>query len=74
MFWLCFISVSEADLGAICNVNDTSNCTETIESCIGDSCECSSGHFNVSNVCKSSKFYSTYITVQKPNQATVDIN
>lgn len=62
MFWLFFISVSEADLGASCNVNDTSNCTEPIESCIGDSCECSSGHFNVSNVCKSSKFYSTYIT------------
>lgn len=57
MFWLCFIVVSEVVLLVNCNENDLLNCIVNIESCIDDSCECSSGYFDVSNVCKLSKFY-----------------
>ncbi|XP_052712082.1 receptor-type tyrosine-protein phosphatase eta-like isoform X2 [Crassostrea angulata] len=61
--WLCIFSVSGATLGESCIV--TENCTATVEICTDGNCECNSGYFNVSDVCKSSS-----ITVSLSAQST----
>lgn len=61
MTWLCIFSVSEAEFGASCSVDDSTNCTATSESCIEGSCKCSNGYSYIDNECKSSRFIFTFI-------------